>query len=273
METYNTVADDLARRLTEHYSTSFSLASRLYSAAIRPHIYAIYGMVRVADEIVDTYQAADRAERLELFYQETVRALESGFSTNPLLHAFALTARRFDIGIDLVDPFFVSMRMDLTKTSFSQPEYDNYIYGSAEVIGLMCLKVFCNNNSAQYEQLKHGAQTLGSAYQKVNFLRDLRADHDERGRIYFPGLTFESFDDAAKNEIIGELTREFNEAHDSIRQLPASAKKAVFVSFKYYGALLAQLERMSADQIKTQRAHVSNIYKLTAFATAWFARV
>jgi phytoene synthase len=268
MELYTSVSYDLSRRLTLCYSTSFGLACRLYSRAIRPHIYAIYGMVRLADEIVDTYQGDDRAELLQAFNDDVTAAVNGGYSSNPIIHAFAETARLFKINSELIDPFFASMYMDLGKTDFTDTEYKAYIYGSAEVIGLMCLRIFCDDKQTVYDLLAPGAQLLGSSYQKINFLRDFAADYHQRGRVYFPGLSFETFDDTTKAAIVADIAAELHRAKPSIDRLPRSSRRAVRVSVRYYRALLDQLQTMSAQQIKDNRAHVSMAYKVAIFTLA-----
>ena len=265
MELYTRVAYGLSRQLTNTYSSSFGLASKLYARNLRPHVYAIYGMVRVADEIVDTYDGSDRSEQLTSFRDEVIASLTTNYSPNPIVHAFATTAREFSIDASLIDPFFDSMAMDLKSTVFTQAEYETYIYGSAEVVGLMCLKVFCGNDVDRYDALAPGARLLGSAYQKVNFLRDIAADYESRGRVYFPDVTYERFDDRSKQAIIDDISREFTDARASISQLPVSARRAVLTSYRYYHALLTKLTRMSASQIKHNRAHVSGAYKFWVF--------
>lgn len=262
MDDYTRAAMQLSARFTHLYSTSFSSASKLFDASIRPHIYAIYGLVRVADEIVDTYKGNDQAALLVDLETETYAALQRGYSSNPLVHAFAVTTRQYGIDEELIGPFFASMRMDLEPRTYDQQAYDLYIYGSAEVIGLMCLKVFVDNNSAQYEQLMSGARRLGAAYQKVNFLRDIAADHNELGRFYFPGLTFESLDDTTKQAIVTDIQDDFTAAKPYVRQLPASARKAVLLSYRYYDALLATLAATPVATIKQQRISVPRTKKL-----------
>jgi phytoene/squalene synthetase len=263
MELYTKNAYQLAELLTKNYSTSFFLSSRLFERSIRPHIYAIYGMVRMADEIVDTYLGKDSAELLNAFETEVIQELykNAPFSTNPIIHAFAHTAKQFGIGKELIEPFFASMRMDLTKNSFTKDEYDAYIYGSAEVIGLMCLRIFVSGNDQDYGQFKSGAQKLGSAYQKVNFLRDIAADFSERGRYYFPVGTFDLFDDTIKQQIISDIEADFAEASKSVERLPRSAKKAVRMSVTYYKRLLSILNKTSSSELKKRRFRVPTAQK------------
>jgi len=264
MEQYTQTSYQLARTVTLNYSTSFSKSSQLFSSDIRDHIYAIYGLVRVADEVVDTYLGKDRAEVITEFEKHTLQSLKTGFSPNPLVHAFVTTAKRYGIGRELIEPFFKSMRMDIEPKTYTPELYSDYIYGSSEVIGLMCLKVFCDNES-QYGKLEAGAKALGSAYQKVNFLRDLKADYDELGRVYFPGVNFETFDDEQKDAIVKDIKKDFKKAQPAVAKLPKNARKAVALSFAYYSELLNKLERTSAEKIKARRVRVGGIKKLQLF--------
>lgn len=262
MELYNEVAYANAKQLTLRYSTSFGISSRFFSKQIQPHIYAVYGLVRIADEIVDTYKGKNALQLLDNLEQTTYDAIKSSYSTNPIVHAFALTARIFGIDRTLIAPFFYSMRMDLKPQNYSPENYKKYIHGSAEVVGLMCLRVFCNGNSTKYNQLAPGAAALGSAYQKVNFLRDLAADYKVLGRLYFPGLTLDTFDDAAKMQIIEDIKNDFTLALPSLRRLPASCRKATLISYVYYNDLLQKLEQTPAATIKTTRIRVPSRRKI-----------
>ncbi len=268
MDAYTDVSYQLSEQLTKRYSTSFSLSSSLFDRELRKHIYAIYGMVRIADEIVDTYRGNHAAAELEAFEKLTYDAVDKRFSTNPLLHAFAQTAATFDIDKSLISPFFDSMRMDLTYTSFTESEYNSYIYGSAEVIGLMCLKVFVHGDKKKYDQLTNGARALGSAYQKVNFLRDFRADHENLGRCYFPGLTYEAFDETAKQKIIEDIRADFREAEKTIPLLPKNARLAVQTSYRYYTRLLDLLDAAPVEKIKSDRLRLPNSRKLLTLVKA-----
>jgi phytoene synthase len=264
MDLYTRTSYQLARQLTLNYSTSFSKSSQLFDKSIRQHIFAIYGLVRVADEIVDTYGGSDCEPILNELEQHTIQSLESGFSPNPLVHAFATTAKEFGITEELIQPFFESMRMDVAPQDYSESLYKKYIHGSAEVIGLMCLRVFCNNDT-KYQQLADGAMALGSAYQKVNFLRDMKADYDERGRVYFPGVTFGTFNEEQKDLIILDIQKDFASAREAVKKLPHSARRAVSLSFDFYSALLHKLERTPASKIKAGRIRISNVKKLQIF--------
>lgn len=259
---YDQVAYRASRSLTLSYSSSFGTSSRFLSADIRPHIYAIYGLVRIADEIVDTYRGENAGSLLDKLEVEVYETIQSGYSANLIVHAFAQTARQFGIGKDLIAPFFASMRVDLLPATYDDQKYKDYIYGSAVVVGLMCLRVFLSGDQSQYEMLKDGASALGSAYQKVNFLRDLAADCKGLGRLYFPGVSFETFDDAAKQAIVDDIKSEFELALPAIKQLPGSSRTATMISYAYYRRLLEKLEATAAQTIKTSRVRVSTLNKL-----------
>lgn len=268
MELYTAVCYELSERLTKRYSTSFSLSSRLFDRGIRRHIYAIYGLVRIADEIVDTYRDSDSLERLNNLEVEVARAIEAQYSANPIVHAYAQTARRFAIDSSLLTAFFDSMRMDIDTKSFTKKQYDEYIYGSAEVIGLMCARVFVQGEKESYESLQTGARALGSAYQKVNFLRDMKSDYEERGRVYFPRVEFDSFSDTDKRTIEEDIEADFAVARQAIDNLPRDAKKAVRASYYYYYALFEDIKHADAETIKTRRLRISSARKMALFAKA-----
>ena len=268
MELYETTAYKVSQILTKQYSTSFSVSITLFPRALRPHIYAIYGMVRIADEIVDTYRGADASEQLEAFYEEVIRAnnMQHPYSTNPIIHAFAVTAQKYGITKHLIDPFFDSMRMDLTDKVFDEEAFATYIYGSAAVVGLMCLKVFVDGNEKRYDELAPGAMRLGNAYQKVNFLRDIGADKDTLKRQYFPGVTELTEDE--KRRIINDIQADFVAAAPYIANLPSSARNAVKLSYRYYLGLLSRLKATSAETLRTTRIRVPDIRKLTLYIRA-----
>ena len=222
MELYTNVSYRISKQITLDYSTSFGSSTRLFSRAIRPHIYAIYGLVRISDEVVDVYRGDDSLTLLRELEAEVYATMERGYSTNPVVHAFSQTATKFGIGEQLIRPFFDSMAMDMTPTDYTQELYEQYIYGSAEVIGLMCLKVFVDGHQARYAELESGARALGSAYQKVNFLRDMAADYSELGRVYFPGVSFEQFDEQAKQMIIQDIEAEFATAKRALAESNSS---------------------------------------------------
>lgn len=271
MELYTQTSYELSEQLTKRYSTSFSASSQLFAKEIRKYIYAIYGLVRVADEIVDTYRGADAGEQLAGLKTELYRALKSGFSANPIVHAFAVTAREYAIGNELIEPFFDSMASDLANTTMTNAEYRQYIYGSAEVVGLMCLKVF-TKQTGDYKTLAPGAQALGAAYQKVNFLRDIKADYKALGRLYFPGVTYKGFDDTAKAAIIADIRHDFATALPALQKLPKNCRGAVTTSYHYYFALLKRLERAPAATLKQRRIRVPDAKKVLLYAKAKVAR-
>jgi phytoene synthase len=267
MELYTDTSYKLAAVVTQQYSTSFSTSSRLFNASVKKHIYAVYALVRIADEVVDAYRGRDARERLDALETETMAAIKTGYSTNPLIHAFAHTAREYGIGKTLVSPFFESMRTDLTATTFTQQEYARYIYGSAEVVGLMCLKIF-TQDAEQYRQLKPAACALGAAYQKVNFLRDMRADWEQLHRVYFPGVAFDTFDDQQKAAIIADIEDDFDRALPAVAKLPKQTRTAVNLSYTYYTSLLATLKKASAAEIKQHRFRVKGSKKVLLYVRA-----
>lgn len=265
MDQYAAVSYELARRLTLRYSSSFGQSSLLFHASIRKHIFAIYGLARIADEIVDTYQGIDMREQLDQLEQQTYTAIRTGYSSNPIIYAFALTAAKYNIATNIIAPFFTSMRTDIDASTFTEETYKSYIHGSAEVIGLMCLKVFCKGDESQYEQLAPGASALGSAYQKINFLRDFASDYHERQRVYFPGASFADFSEQDKQAIIDNIASELAFAERAIGQLPRNARTAVGTSFDYYTELFVRLQQAPVAILKTTRIRVPNSKKLFLF--------
>ncbi|MCS6978742.1 MAG: phytoene/squalene synthase family protein [Flavobacteriales bacterium] len=259
---YDTVSSELSSLLTRHYSTSFSLGIRFLGKNLRPAIYAIYGFVRLADEIVDTFHDQNKSVVLREFIDETEKALERGLSTNPIIHAFQQTVRKYQIEKELIDAFLESMAMDLEGRNYDHALYQKYIYGSAEVVGLMCLRIFCNGDSRLYEELKPAAQCLGAAFQKVNFLRDMRADREERGRVYFPGVDFEKFTERDKRIIEEDVARDFNLALEGLRRLPPDSRRGVYLAYRYYFKLFRKLRRYTPERILTRRVRISNPLKL-----------
>lgn len=229
---------------------------------MRPHIYNVYGLVRLADEIVDSYTGSDAELLLDGLEKEVYEALYRGFSANFIVHAFVSTARKYAITRELIEPFFASMRLDIDTQTYTESLYMTYIYGSAEVVGLMCLKVFCEGDETQYYLLQSGAQRLGAAYQKINFLRDMAQDSAQLGRFYFPGYTIQSFDNDAKNAVILEIRQDLSVAAPKLLQLPKKVHVAVGISSAYYSALLLRLERTSVDIIKTKRLRVPTLQKV-----------
>lgn len=261
MDTYDTAAQAASKQVTETFSDSFSTASRLFAPAIRPHIYNIYGMVRLADEIADSYTGSDAMQLLDDLESETVRAITRGFSSNLVLHAFQLTANRFGIDRELIEPFYASMRTDLRR-DYTPEQYQDYIYGSAEVVGLMCLRVFVNADDTRYADLEPGARALGSAFQKVNFLRDVADDNTRLGRYYFPVGSYETFDEAIRDTVISDIRQEFTTAEPAVRQLPKSCRSAVLTAYRYYNALLTAIAKTPAAELKQRRVRIPYRRKL-----------
>lgn len=270
MKDYAKISYQLSEKVTRAYSTSFSMSSSLFDRSVRKHVYAIYGLVRIADEIVDTYMGPDAEKLLNDLEAHVLDQLKSQqpFSPNPIVQAFVLTAQKFAIDTSLVRPFFDSMRTDLTATHFSKKAYDDYIYGSAEVIGLMCLKIFTNSDTAAYELLKPGALGLGRAYQKVNFLRDMKSDFEQRGRVYFPGVEYETFNTQQKAAIEADIEKDFLIAAKTIKSLPKNSRKAVQTSYDYYWELFVLLRNADVKDIISQRLSVATTKKLALYAKA-----
>jgi phytoene synthase len=257
---YDDVAQASAAQVIAGYSTSFGWATRLLAQPVRAHVRNIYALVRVADEIVDdpdpALAPAWRRQQLDELEVETYRALDSTRSSNLVVHAFALTARRFGIGSELVEPFFASMRADLVRSRHDAQSLSDYVHGSAEVVGLMCLRVFTGGDVAAYEQLRPGAQRLGAAFQKVNFLRDLADDHDQLGRTYFPGLDPAAFSDAHRDELLDDIDADLAAAAEAIRLLPDSSRRAVRAAHALYSALSRRLRSTPAARIREARVRV-----------------
>ena len=261
IELYHKVCVDASKMVTNSYSTSFSLGIRMFAEELREPIYNIYGFVRFADEIVDTFHDYDKSTLLQEFRQDTYRAIERGISLNPILHSFQKVVKEYDIGLDLIDGFLDSMEMDLDRRIFDREMYDRYIFGSAEVVGLMCLKVFVNGDAEEYERLKVPAMKLGSAFQKVNFLRDIKSDYEDRGRIYFPNVAYESFTCSDKEEIEVEIQRDFDEALVGINALPKGAQLGVYLAYQYFQRLLDRIKKCNADEVKERRVRVPDATK------------
>jgi len=261
MELYRTTSLALSKTLTKAYTSSFYAGMRLLNPADRKAIYAIYGFVRIADEIVDTFHGFDQKGLLEEFKAETYRAIERGVSANPILHSYQWVVNTYKMDLELTDSFFASMEMDLVKSNHNAESYNQYIYGSAEVVGLMCLSVFYVDDKETFNSLLQPARKLGEAFQKINFLRDIKADMDERGRVYFPGLEIDTFDANTKKIIEKEVKSDFKEALPGIRQLHKGARLGVYLAYRYYYQLLLKIEKMSPDQLLARRARITNRYK------------
>lgn len=267
---FDDTAYECSRIITHAYSTSFSLGIRTLSKDYHPFIYAIYGFVRYADEIVDTFHDQNKSALLRRFKKDTYDAIEDGISLNPVLHSFQDAVNQFKIDPDLIEAFLLSMEMDLSKKDYTNPEYEKYIYGSAEVVGLMCLKVFCHGDESQYQELLPAAKHLGAAFQKVNFLRDIRSDFDERGRTYFPSVDFEKFTVEDKEEIEKDIKNDFKLALEGIKGLPKGARAGVYLAYVYYSVLFKKITRLSPETIKSQRIRIPNFRKLVLWLTCYF---
>ncbi|MFH4967620.1 phytoene/squalene synthase family protein [Gaetbulibacter sp. M240] len=260
---FDTVSYQCSKTVTKSYSTSFSLATKMLYKSIRNDIYNIYGFVRFADEIVDSFHGYDKEDLFKRFTDDLEFALRDRISLNPILNSFQHTYHKYNIDKHLVDAFMNSMRMDLHKTDYlTEEEFKNYIYGSADVVGLMCLKVFVHGDKEKYDELKYTAMALGSAFQKVNFLRDLKADFEGLNRTYFPNTDLSNLDEKSKEEIITDIEHDFEIGLSGIRKLPNEAKFGVFMAYRYYSQLLKKLKKTPAFKIKNSRIRVSNPKKV-----------
>ena len=269
-ELFDTVSFKCSKLVTKSYSTSFSLAVYMLSPSIRDAIYSIYGFVRFADEIVDSFHGYEKEYLINDFEKEYYKSYQAGISLNPILNSFQHTVKEYNISDDLIQAFMKSMKLDLVKQNYeSQEEYNEYIYGSADVVGLMCLKVFVKGNEEKYNQLKSEAMRLGSAFQKVNFLRDLKDDNLILNRNYFPGVDLKSFDENSKKAIIAEIEEDFRIAYQGIVKLPIEAKFGVYTAYVYYKKLLHKLERTPSHKIGNARIRVSNYTKFGLLAKSF----
>ena len=267
---FDQVSENCSKVVTESYSTSFTLATKMLDSSIRQDIYNIYGFVRFADEIVDSFHDFDKQDLLNLFELDLKKSIKDKISLNPILNSFQKTFNKYEIDYELVDSFLKSMKWDLNKKQYlNKEEFDEYVYGSADVVGLMCLKVFVKGNQKQYNDLKPYAMSLGSAFQKVNFLRDLKADHDGLNRSYFPNLNIEEFDEESKKIILNEIDKDFSHALKGIFLLPSSARFGVYTAYKYYLKLLNKLKNTNPLKIKTTRIRVPNYQKINVLARSY----
>jgi phytoene/squalene synthetase len=261
---------ECSRLITQRYSTSFTLGIKTLDNKFHLPIYAIYGFVRYADEIVDTFHDQDKVALLARFKKDTYEAIESKISLNPVLHAFQLMVNRYKIDLDLIEAFLHSMEMDLDFKTYNDSNYHEYIYGSAEVVGLMCLKVFCEGDNDMYTRLKAPACKLGAAFQKVNFLRDIKSDYQERGRVYFPGVDFTQFDKSAKKLIEEDIQKDFNDSLIGIEGLPSGAMLGVRVAYLYYQKLFDKIKSLPAETITQKRIRIPNSQKLSLLVGTYF---
>ena len=268
---FDNVSQDCSRLVTNAYSTSFSLATKMLDTSIRSHIYNIYGFVRFADEIVDSFHDHNKKDLLNSFEADLFLSIKDKISLNPILNSFQLTVNKFEIDHDLIKAFMKSMRLDLEKSNYkTQAEYEEYIYGSADVVGLMCLKVFVKGDRNIYDNLKKPAMALGSAFQKVNFLRDLKDDFQELERNYFPNVDFNNFNESSKLIIVNEIETDFETSLNGILKLPKEARFGVYTAYKYYYKLLDILKRTPSINIQSTRIRVANYQKMIVFVRCYF---
>lgn len=265
---FHKTSAEVNKLITKEYSTSFSYAVRILQKEKREAIYNIYGFVRVADEIVDTFLKHDRHEMIHRFENDFYKDLKSGISYNPVLNSFIQTVIQYNIPFELVDAFIRSMKMDLSPQDYDQSLYEKYIYGSANVVGLMCLMVFVDGNKNKYEQLKYSAEMLGSAFQKVNFLRDYKDDLNNLSRQYFPGLSEDGMTEENKKAIVADIRKDFAVAYEGIKKLPTDVRLGVYVAYKYYLLLLNKIEKTTTKKILENRVRIPNSRKLIVFADA-----
>jgi 15-cis-phytoene synthase len=267
---FDDTALECSKVITRRYSTSFSLGIRTLDKPYRMPVYAIYGFVRYADEIVDTFHDQDKVYLLDKFKIDTYEAIENKISLNPVLHAFQLTVNAYQIDRRLIEAFLYSMELDLHQKGYEKSQYEKYIYGSAEVVGLMCLKVFSLGDEALYESLKAPARRLGAAFQKVNFLRDIKSDMEERGRVYFPGVNFQSFTNEDKLLIEQDIKEDFEAAYEGILRLPKGSRLGVYLAYIYYLKLFSKIKNLPAKTIMQQRVRVPDEQKFALLVQTYF---
>ncbi|MDQ4141787.1 MAG: phytoene/squalene synthase family protein [Bacteroidota bacterium] len=262
MELFDLTSYKCSRLITQHYSTSFTLGIKTLDKKFHFPIYAVYGFVRYADEIVDTFHDYDKTALLQEFKASTFKAIQDRISLNPILHAFQLVVHQYQIKHEFIEAFLHSMEMDLEGKRYDKDLYDEYIYGSAEVVGLMCLQIFCEGNQEMFDRLKAPARSLGAAFQKVNFLRDMKSDYKERGRVYFPKVDFQCFDNCCKKEIEEDIIKDFALAYEGILNLPRSARMGVYLAYIYYRKLFNKIQHLPAARILSERVRVPDNTKL-----------
>ncbi len=262
MDLYSKTCLDCSKLITSAYSTSFSMGIRAFDKRFRAPIYAVYGFVRFADEIVDTFHEYDKPKLLDQFRKSTYQAIEEGISLNPVLQSFQQVVRKYGIDRELIDAFLDSMEMDLHFNTYEDSLYKKYIYGSAEVVGLMCLRVFCEGDKELYDRLKESACALGSAFQKINFLRDMASDFDERGRVYFPGVDFTQFTNEDKAAIEEDIKKDFDAGYAGILQLPKGVRFGVYLAYVYYINLFQKIKNAPANRVIQERIRVPDSRKM-----------
>jgi len=266
LELYTKTCASCSELITKEYSTSFSLGIRMFDKRFREPIYGVYGFVRLADEIVDTFHDYNKKELLDKFKEDTFEAIAQGISLNPVLHSFQKVVNEYGIGHDLIISFLDSMYMDLEEIDYSEEQLNKYIYGSAEVVGLMCMRIFCEGDHNMYDRLLEPARSLGAAFQKINFLRDIQSDFDDRGRTYFPGINVKHFTEDQKQIIERDIKEDFDHAYLGICQLPHGAKLGVYLAYRYYLKLYAKIKNAPAAIVAQKRIRVNNSRKMVLLA-------
>jgi len=268
-EIFDQLSRDMSKMTTKRYSTSFSIGIRFLHNDLRDPIYSVYGFVRFADEIVDSFDGHNKSYLLDKFTTDTYEAIENKISLNPILNSFQEVVNKYQIPHELIDTFLRSMEMDLEKKAYNKDGYDEYILGSAEVVGLMCLKIFLEGDHNEYEKLKKYAMKLGSAFQKINFLRDLNEDYNELGRTYFPGINMNDFNNIVKKEIEADIEKDFQLGYDGILMLPKEARFGVYMAYKYYFKLFKKIKRTKAERILEERVRIPNRKKARILVTSY----
>lgn len=266
---FDNISHEMSQLTTKRYSTSFSLGISFLHKDLHKPIYGIYGFVRFADEIVDSFHGFNKEELLADFKVQTYAAIDQGISLNPILNSFQWVVRNYNISLDLIETFLNSMEMDLEKHEYDKSKYEQYILGSAEVVGLMCLKVFVHGDNDEYERLKPFAMKLGSAFQKINFLRDLKADYQELGRTYFPGIDLNEFNATVKKQIEADIEIDFKLGYEGIKQLPKNSRFGVYMAYIYYYKLFKKIKSTPAESILNGRVRIPNNKKYRLFVTSY----
>lgn len=266
---FDSISHEMSQLTTKRYSTSFSLGISFLHKEIQKPIYAIYGFVRFADEIVDSFHGFNKEELLNDFKIQTYAAIDQGISLNPILNSFQWVVNKYEIPLDLIETFLNSMEMDLDKKQYDVSKYEQYILGSAEVVGLMCLKVFVHGDETEYERLKPYAMKLGSAFQKINFLRDLKADYQQLGRTYFPGIDLNEFNSTVKKQIEADIEIDFRMGYEGIIQLPKNSRFGVYMAYIYYYKLFSKIKSTPAHTILHERVRIPNNKKYRMFVTSY----
>lgn len=269
-ELYRDTCLECSKVITKRYSTSFSLGIRAFDKKYRYPIYAIYGFVRYADEIVDTFHEFDKESLFKNFKADTYQAIAQKISLNPVLHSFQYAVNKYNIPHDLIEAFLHSMEMDIDKSKYDPEQYNEYIYGSAEVIGLMCLMIFCEGDLKVYENLTPYARSLGAAFQKINFLRDIKSDYYDRGRVYFPNVEFAEFCEAQKLIIEEDIQKDFDHGLEGIKRLPDGARLGVYIAYRYYLDLFKKIKNLPATEVSKKRIRVADGRKAYLFLEAYF---